>query len=102
VTSSPIDPISRRNDELHRRAAARIRADASVVASARELLERWIAQEGAEVDPVLLEWRAVFDFLDTLEIADFLESAAPFASRLRTSSPFLALRHDGAVGAPAP
>ncbi|HEX8791467.1 MAG TPA: hypothetical protein VF765_10995 [Polyangiaceae bacterium] len=86
-----VDPVELRVEELHRQAAAAIRKNASFVSAAADLLDRWIAREGSQPDPVLLEWKAVFDFLRPEEIADFLENPSPFARRLRSSSPFLPL-----------
>jgi hypothetical protein len=90
-----VDPVELRVEELHRQAAAAIRKTPSLVSAAAELLDRWIAREGAEPDPVLLEWKAVFDFLHAREVADFLENPSPFARRLRSSSPFLPLLRSG-------
>lgn len=91
-----VDPVELRVEQLHRRAAAAIRKDPSLVSAAVGLLDRWIAREGAHPDPVLLEWKAVFDFLRPQEVADFLENPSPFARRLRSSSPFLPLVPSGA------
>jgi hypothetical protein len=90
-----VDPVELRVEELHRQAASAIRKNPSLVSEATDLLDRWIAREGAQPDPVLLEWKAVFDFLHAREIADFLENPSPFARRLRSSSPFLALVRSG-------
>jgi hypothetical protein len=90
-----VDPIELRVEEIHQQAAAAIRRNPSLVVAAGDLLDRWIAREGAEPDSVLLEWKAIFDFLHARELADFLESPSPFARRLRSSSPFLALVPSG-------
>lgn len=86
-----VDPLERRNDELHRRVAARIRRDHAVIDEARATLERWIERDGAEPHPALLEWKAVLAMLEPDELADFLESTMPRARRLRCSSPFAGL-----------
>jgi len=86
-----IDSSEARNDTIHRRVAARIRRDPSVVAEARERLERWLARDGSEPHPAWLEWKVALDMLDPLELADFLESRTPRARRMRSSSPFFGL-----------
>lgn len=83
-----VDPIEKENDELHRRIAAKIRQDPSLVAEAAAVIDKWIAADGTPTDPVLLEWEAVLDLLSPEEVADFLESDLPRARRLRVSSPF--------------
>ncbi len=88
------DPVELRVEEIHRRAAAAIRDSHALVGAAAQLLHRWIAREGIDPDPVLLEWKAIFDFLHPPEIADFLESPSPFARRLRSSSPVPPLLQD--------
>lgn len=90
-----VDPVELRVAELHRQVAAAIRQNPSLVGAAVDLLDRWIARDGTPPDPVLLEWKAVFDFLRPPEIADFLEDRSPFARRLRASSPFLPLARSG-------
>jgi hypothetical protein len=83
------DPIDERSVELHRRIAARIRRDPSVIAETLVRLEQVIAREPAPVDPVLREWRDVLLMLDPGQLADFVESATPRARRLRSSSPLI-------------
>jgi hypothetical protein len=82
------DPIEARNDALHRRVAALIRQDPSVVLRARDTLDRWLATEPL---PAWLEWRDALRLLTPEEIASFLESTTPRARRMRSSSPFASL-----------
>lgn len=83
-----VDPVAARNDALHRRVAARVRADPAIVDEARALLDRWLAQEPL---PAWIEWRTALTLLEPDELAEFLESATPRARRMRSSSPFFAL-----------
>ena len=85
-----MDPIQARNDETHRKVAARIRQDAGVIAEARARLERWIERDGAPIDPALEEWLDALDMMDAQDLAEFLESTSPRAKRMRISSPFVA------------
>lgn len=82
-----VDPTEPRAAELHRRVAARLRAEPGAVALARARLERAIAREGEPLDPALGERRDALRMLDALELAEFLESDTPRARRMRTSSP---------------
>jgi len=86
-----IDPAEQLNDEIHRRVAARIRCEPSVIAEARARLERWLAQDGPDPHPAWLEWETVLDMLDPIEVAEFLDSTTPRARRMRCSSPFFGL-----------
>jgi hypothetical protein len=83
-----IDRDEQRNDEIHRRVAARIRREPSVIAEARARLDKWIAQDPL---PAWLEWKSALAMLDTDQLAVFLESSTPRARRMRCSSPFLGL-----------
>lgn len=82
------DPLEARNDAIHRRVAALIRRDPSVIARVRSTLEGWIAEEPL---PAWLEWRGALSMLDAEELASFLESPTPRARRMRSSSPFFFL-----------
>lgn len=84
----PVDPVEVRNDERHRRIAAVIRRDPSVMVRAREMLDRWLARDP---HPALLEWRAAFLMFEPEDMARFLESTTPRARRMRISSPFVGL-----------
>ena len=81
------DPDEARAVRCHRQIADRIRQDPAVVGAAIERLERRLAEEPA--DPVLLEWLDLLRLLDPGEIADYIESDAPRARRLRSSSPLV-------------
>jgi hypothetical protein len=82
------DPIELACLERHRRIAARIRVDATLIDDARARLARWIARTPNGALAVHREWQAVLDMLRPDELADFLESTTPKARRLRSSSPF--------------
>lgn len=82
------DPVEARNDERHRKIAALIRTDPSVIAMAGALLDKWLAHDA---HPALVEWKIAFAMLDPDELARFLESATPRARRMRISSPFVGL-----------
>jgi hypothetical protein len=82
------DPIERDNDEIHRRVAARIRRDPSVIDLARARLDRWLARDPL---PAWLEWKTAIALLDREQLAAFLESSTPRARRMRCSSPFFGL-----------
>lgn len=86
-----VDPTEVRNDEIHRRVAGAIRRDAALVDQASARLARWIAADGQNPRPMLLEWRQVLTMLEPAELAEFLESPTPRAKRLRVSSPFFGL-----------
>jgi hypothetical protein len=83
-----VDPIEQENDELHRRIAAMIRRDPSLIERARAQLERWLANDPI---PAWLEWRPAFTQLEPDELAAFLESTTPRARRMKISSPFSCL-----------
>jgi hypothetical protein len=87
-----IDLVEAKNDERHRKIAARIRIDPSVIASAGALLDKWLAQDA---HPALVEWKAALTMLDPDELAKFLESPTPRARRMRISSPFVGLYPSG-------
>jgi hypothetical protein len=86
-----IDPTELRNDEIHRRVAALIRRDPTVIAEAAAALARWLSQPGVEPLPAWLEWKTALAMLDPPELAAFLESRTPRARRMRISSPFFVL-----------
>jgi hypothetical protein len=83
------DPLEERTAETHRRVAARIRRDPSLIAEATARLQRLIVREGPPADPVLCEWLDVLLMLDPPQLADFIESTTPRARRLRISSPLV-------------
>ncbi len=85
---NPHAAIDRANLNRDRATAAAIRRHPELIQTARENLERWLRQEGESADPVLLEWKDILFFLTPDQLADFLESEAPKANRLRQSSPF--------------
>lgn len=76
------------NKEMDRLVAERIRADPEVVKIAKANLQRWKRQNGGELAPAHQEWDLALRFLTPNELADFVESEAPKAKRLRQSSPF--------------
>jgi len=83
-----IDPVEAKNDERHRKIAALIRIDPTVIARAGALLDKWLAQDA---HPALVEWKTALTMLDPDELAEFLESPTPRARRMRISSPFVGL-----------
>ena len=83
-----MDPIEARNDEIHRRVAALIRRDPTVIAKARATLDRWLA---SSTEPALVEWQNALAMFEPEQLARFLESETPRAKRMRISSPFVGL-----------
>ena len=83
-----VDPIEQANDEIHRRVAARILRDPSVIAAARARLDRWLVRDA---EPAWVEWREALAMLTLAELAEFLGSPTPRARRMRCSSPFYGL-----------
>lgn len=82
------DPVEAKNDERHRKIAALIRTDPSIIARASALLDKWLANDA---HPALVEWKISLQMLDPPELARFLESPTPRARRMRISSPFVGL-----------
>ena len=80
------DPVEAKNDERHRKIAALIRTDPTVISKAAAVLDRWLADDA---HPALVEWKTAFAMLDPHELAEFLESPTPRARRMRISSPFV-------------
>jgi hypothetical protein len=83
------DPIGERALQTHRRIADRLRRDPGLIAEALDRLKQRIAREGSPADPVLCEWLDALLMLEPPQLADFIESAAPRARRLRISSPLV-------------
>lgn len=83
--------IDRRNAEADRLIARRLRWDPKLLRAAHANLKRWIAKEGKEPAPVLLEWALILDVLTRTQLADFLERGTSKARRLRQSTPFMGL-----------
>jgi len=86
-----VDPVEQRNDERHRRIAAMIRRDPSLIAEASAVLDGWISRSGGEPLPAWLEWKSALAMFDVPTLVRFLESTTPRARRMRISSPFFAL-----------
>lgn len=85
-----VDPVRARSDELHRRIAAAIRRDPTLIDQAKTRVARWIARDAAP-HAMHVEWRDALAMLDADEIAQFLESPLPRAVRMRSASPFAGL-----------
>jgi hypothetical protein len=85
---NPHEHIDRVGLAMDRAIAAKIRADPSVIEIARRNLARWRQQEGGQLSPPHEEWERILRFLAPAELADFISSDTPKASRLRQSSPF--------------
>jgi len=85
---NPHSEIDSENRTRDRRIAARIRQDPTVIKRAEANLREWESRWGG-LNPAWQEWKIVLKMLTPVQLADFLESATPKASRLRQSSPFL-------------
>ena len=83
----PVDPTVLDCEESHRRVIERLRADPTLIAVARNLLDRWIERAGGAL-PIHTEWQAALAMLDRDELVRFLESQTPRALRMKISSPF--------------
>jgi hypothetical protein len=81
-------PIEQENDELHRRIAALIRRDPSLIEKARARLNEHIARNPL---PAREEWRTALRHLDAADVVRFIESTTPRARRMKISSPFFFL-----------
>jgi hypothetical protein len=77
---------------LHRRIAAKLRADPVVVLSvANENLERWLAKRSFAFGPerrALLEWKNILEKATPHEIESIIVAETDEGQRLRSSSPF--------------
>jgi hypothetical protein len=87
----PRDPSEVENDEIHRRIAALMRRDPTIIDVAKARIARWLAGDGAEPHPATVEWQMALEMFRPEDLADFLESPTPRARRMRSSSPFFGL-----------
>jgi len=88
---NPHAEIDRANLEHDRATAAALRRHPKLIEIARDNLTRWLGQDGEAAHPALVVWKDILFFLRPEQIADFLESETPKASRLRQSSPFIGI-----------
>lgn len=88
TVNNPHGHIDAENLARDRRLAALIRSRPQVIGLALRNLEEWAARWGG-LTPAWEEWGQLVRMLTPAQMADFLESTTPKATRLRQSSPFL-------------
>jgi hypothetical protein len=79
------DWIDRRSLALHAAVASKLEVDATVLALARQNVERWSRVQGS---PAIAEWKRLLDEEPVSEIVRLLRATDDNAIRLRQSSPF--------------
>jgi hypothetical protein len=84
---SPHAILDARSLAMHVRIVAKITRDRSLLAVARQNIERWVDASGADAAPVHTEWRAILAW-DWPRIAGLLLEQTERGVRLRQSTPF--------------
>jgi hypothetical protein len=80
---------------MDREIAARLRRRPELVAIPKANLRRWIRQrQGQRINPAFSEWEQILRALAPAQLADFLESDSPKASRFWQSSAFCGILTD--------